>query len=412
MKRTVLIVGGVILLIAIGVAIYFLFFTSKGPGIAVDDGTNFGTGGDFAGTGGEAQPVGETGEKGDEVAPNLIRITEGPVAYGTLAFSAENTIEVEFEGSTTAKVSTKKIFTPEVRYVEKQSGNVYSYDLNSRTLTRISNRTLPGIQEVAWTLDGTTAFLRFLSTNDNGGESIDTYALPTEKEDGGYFLETGLDQVLVSGTSSVITLLPSTAGSIATIARVDGANARTLFSSNLSSLRLLPAGKSIAAFTKPSAQMDGFGFLISPTGVFDRVLGPLRGLTLLPSPSGKSILYSYLSGTNIVAGVMDVATRTTIALPVGALPEKCVWASNEAAVYCAIPRTQSAGWPDSWYQGVTTFSDRFWKIDLTSRTAALVVDPVTIADVAIDGVSLAIDPQSDALVFTNKKNGSLWAFDL
>ncbi|HRH24204.1 MAG TPA: hypothetical protein PK109_01255, partial [Candidatus Paceibacterota bacterium] len=334
------------------------------------------------------------------------------VALGTLARTAQKTVTIQTGEGTTTATTTQTISYTELRYVERESGNVYAYDFDKRLLSRISNRTLPGIQEASWSLDGNTAFLRFLSSNDNGGESIDTFALPVTREDGGYFLETGLDQVVVSGSSTVITLLPSSTGSIATSARIDGTNAKTFFSSALSSLRLFPAGTGVAAFTKASAQSDGVGFMVSSGGTFTRILGPLRGLTLLPSPSGKSVLYSYVSGNSVVAGMLDVATRTTTSLPIAALPEKCVWAANETAVYCGVPRSMGTGWPDSWYQGTTSFSDRIWKVDLTARTAILIVDTTAVADTAVDAVSLSIDPKSDVLLFTNKKDGSLWAYDL
>lgn len=415
MKRYLIIAGAVLALILVVVALYFFFFAPKGGGIVVDTGENpFQTGGDYTGTGTGQEPDGDTITGGEEVAPHLVRITEGPVAFGSLVFLTPKEI-VEEEGldtgTSSAAKAKKTIFVPEVRYVERKSGNVYKYEFNEKLLSRISNRTLPGIQEAAWTADGKTAFLRFLSTNESGIEVVETYALPTETE-GGYLLEGGLDQVIVSGTSTVITLLPSTAGSIATIARADGANARTLFTSSLSSLRITPSGKGASAFTKPSAQMDGFGFLVSAAGVFDRILGPYRGFTMLTSPSGKQVVYSYLSGQTITASVMDTATRIPTALPVALLPEKCVWAADELSLYCAVPRSMTGTWPDSWYQGAVSFSDRIWKIDLVGRTAILIVDPVAVANVAIDGVSLSIDANSDVLLFTNKMDGSLWAYDL
>lgn len=415
MKRTLIIIGAVLLVIAIGIGAYFLFFAPKKGGIVVDTGQNpFGTSGDYTGAGDGQQPTGDTVKTGEEVAPNLVRITQGPVALGSLVFLAPKEITEEEgpdTGTSSAAKAKKTILVPEVRYVERKSGNVYKYEFNEKLLSRISNRTLPGIQEAAWTADGKTAFLRFLSANQSGTEVAETYALPTESE-GGYLLESGLDQVVVSGTSTVITLLPSTTGSIATAARADGANAKTLFTSSLSSLRLYPAGKGVGAFTKPSAQMDGFGFMVSAAGAFDRILGPYRGFTMLPSPSGKQVAYSYLSGQTLVASVMDTATRASTALPVALLPEKCVWAADEQSIYCAVPRSMSGSWPDSWYQGAVSFSDRIWKIDLVARTAVLVVDPVAVANTAIDGVSLSIDANSDVLLFTNRADGSLWAYDL
>lgn len=408
-RRTLIIIGAAVAIILLAIAAYFLFFAPKNPGIVV------GTGENPFGEGENVTPSTQTPNNtpaGTEVAPHFFKITDGPVAFGSLARSGLKDVEVTIgEGTTTSTVTRPFPFT-EIRYAERESGNVFSYDFNERVLTRISNRTLPGIEEASWTADGATAFLRFLSQNDNGGESIDTFALPVGKEDGGFFLETGLGQVAIAGTSSVITLLPSTTGSIATIARVDGANPKTLFSSNISSLRIFPAGTGVVAFTKASAQTDGFGFVISSGGAFTRILGPLKGLTLLPSLSGKSVLYSYLSGKSVVAGVLDVATRTTVALPLAVLPEKCVWAADESAVYCGVPRAMSGTWPDSWYQGMTSFSDRIWKIDMAARNASLVVDPAAVAKVDIDAVSLATDPSGDALIFTDKKTGSLWGYDL
>ncbi len=413
MRRAPLIIGIIIGVLVLIVASYFIFFRTPAPGLSVEPGGNpFQEGGDYQGGGAGSGALGQTGEAGEEVAPNLIKITAGPVAYGTLARTAQRTVVEETGQGTSTATSTRVITYTEVRYAERESGNVFAYDLDARTLTRVSNRTLPGVQEASWSRDGATAFLRFLSTNDGGGESLDTFALAVGRDDGGYFLESGLDQVLVTGSSTVITLLPSSTGSIATSARIDGTSAKTFFSSALSALRLYPAGTGLAAFTKASAQLDGLGFMISSAGTFTRVLGPYKGLTLLPSPSGKSILYSYASGASVTAGVLDVATRTTTAIPIAALPEKCVWAADETAVYCGVPRSMQTGWPDSWYQGVVSFSDRIWKVDMAARTASLVVDTNAVGKVEVDAVSLSIDPKSDALVFTNKKDGSLWVYDL
>ena len=68
--------------------------------------------------------------------------------------------------------------------------------------------------------------------------------------------------------------------------------------------------------------------------------------------------------------------------------------------------------PDDWYQGATSFTDRIWRIDLTTRLATLVVDPSQAGNVNIDAVNLTIDPNSQVLVFRNKKDSSLWAYSL
>lgn len=411
MRRTLIVIGAVVVIAGLAALAYFVFFRTSAPGITAGTGQNpFGEGQDVTGSSGQQTGTDGNAPAGTEVAPHFIKVTAGPVAYGVLARSVPKSV-VSSVGTSTA-TTTKTVYTTEVRYAERESGNVFAYNFTDRTSNRLSNRTLPGIEEAAWSYDGTTALLRFLSPNSDGSESIDTYALPVATDTEGYFLEANLDQVIVTGTSTIVTLLPSSTGSIATAARIDGASPKTLFSSNLSSLRLYPAGKGFIAYTKASAQSDGYGFSISSAGAFTRLLGPLTGLTLLPSPSGKSVLYSYVSSGAVVAGVMDTATRATTPLPLAILPEKCVWTADESAVYCGVPRANAGTWPDSWYQGSASFSDRIWKVDMSARVAALVIDPVAVAGTEIDAVSLAIDPKSDVLFFTNKKDGSLWAFDL
>lgn len=411
MQRVSLIIGIVIAVIALIVAIYFIFFRPGGPGLEAEPGNQFGEAGDFGGN-----PTGEgsvdfSDAVPETVAPRLVRITEGPVAYGVAMPIVLREPEPSATASTTGEAPA---LTPvvEVRYVERKSGHAYAYDTKGNDITRITNRTLPGIVEAAWAGDASTAFLRFLP---EGADDISTYALPLNggEEASGYLLEPGLDDVITMGSSTVITLLPSSDGSIATAARVDGASPRTIFSSVLSSLRLFVSGVNLVAVTKASSQMDGYAFFVdAKTGIFERALGPLRGLTVLPSPTGASVLFGYLSGNAAKAELLDATTREKTLIPLAALPEKCVWARDERSLYCAVPRSLGTGWPDEWYQGVASYSDRFWRIDLEARVASLVLDPATVADVAIDGVSLAIDEQSDYLVFTNKKDGSLWAYDL
>ena len=124
------------------------------------------------------------------------------------------------------------------------------------------------------------------------------------------------------------------------------------------------------------------------------------------------MLFSYVDRNRTYLQTIDLATRAVTALPVSTLAEKCVWAPGGRAVYCAVPTALAGNVPDDWYQGAQSFSDRLWRIDLDTRLATLVVDPGQVAEVAIDAVALSIDPSSDVLVFTNKKDGTLWVYDL
>lgn len=396
-----------VLIVVFGLVFYFLFFNKK-PAVVEDTGNPFDTSGEYADPGNvEELPlgqVGDGGQAGEEIAPRLIKITDGPVAFGSVAFKTFTPPE---------NASTTGTYDTEVRYLERASGNAYAYRARGRTLTRISNRTLPGIYEATWLADGSLVYARYLSTAP-GTEVIETYALPiTEGGGGGYFLEQGLEDVVVQGTSTLATLLPGTSGSIATVAAVDGEAFRTLFSSPLNSLRLFFSGKNFLTFTKGSAESNGYAFLVDSTsGAFEQILGPLKGLSALPSPKGTYTFYTHVLGNSLRSGLLTLSDRFSKTIPIGTLSEKCVWTLDETSLYCAVPRSVTGTLPDEWYQGVVSFSDRIWRIDLDGRVAVLVVDPKTIGGVEIDAVNLSIDSENNLLVFTNKKDGSLWVYDL
>ncbi|MBU2103396.1 hypothetical protein KKD95_00030, partial [Patescibacteria group bacterium] len=343
---------------------------------------------------------------GTVVAPKLIRITEGPVAKGVAVLAIP-----AVTSSTTASTTIVSPADTEVRFVERQSGNVYTFRVHDRVLARISNKTLPGIQEAAWVPDGSRVYVRYLIRATDGVEHVDTYALPADGGEG-YFLEQDLEQV-VARNDVVFSLLPTRTGSVGSLSAPDGTNIRTLFTSVVSRLRTEFSGEDLVATTKASTGLDGYSFLVSRTnGSLTRLLGPLRGLTTLPSPDGNHVLYSFSDRGKLATQVLNTATRTATPLPLATLAEKCVWAPGKEGLYCAVPTAVTGNLPDDWYQGARTFTDRIWYIDLSSRLATLIVDPAQVGEVEIDAIALTLDPQEDVLVFTNKKDGSLWSYDL
>ena len=72
----------------------------------------------------------------------------------------------------------------------------------------------------------------------------------------------------------------------------------------------------------------------------------------------------------------------------------------------------SQNYPDAWYQGIVSFDDIFWKIDLISQTSVVLFDPEELGGEKIDGIKLSLSPSENLLFFVNKKNGSLWSYDL
>lgn len=412
MRRALIIVSIIVVLIGLAVGAYFLFFSH--PGKLVVDTNTFGTDGTTV------TPVTTTGEgtvtqAGAEIGPHLLKITDGPVSAGAVAFTISiiSTSTQPSISTTTATTTTTTVtHDTDVRYIDRASGNIYQFQVHARTLSRLSNRTLPGIQEASWLSNGSLAYARFLSRAADNVEHIETYSLPATGE-GGSFLEEDLDQASVYGTSTLFSLLSSQNGSIGSISKADGSNARTLFSSTLTSLVVHPSAGTFVANTRASAGLNGYGFAINPsTGAFTHILGPLRGLTTLPSPSGKLALYTYTDQGALHMAIINTETHVATALPLATITEKCAWSSDSATIFCGVPRTISGTFPDDWYQGAVTTSDKLWRISLGDRVATLVVDPSQSGDVDIDMANLTVDPANDVVVFRNRVDSSLWSYDL
>ena len=402
MRRTLIIGATVIVLVGVGVAVYFIFFaSSSGVMVAPSGSTSFPVAGQGASTGAGEEPASSTpqGPVGTPIAVSarLVKISSGPVVPG----------EAVVNKIATASSSAETV----VNFIERQSGNVYAYLVRAGTLTRTSNKTIPGIQSAVWTPSASVAIVRYLS-----GENfsiINTYALPSDGTNG-FFLSQNLSDVAVSSTN-VLALVSGVNGSSSSLLRIDGTRPSEVFTTPLSSLRIAFAGKNqYLAFTKPSSALLGSAFLVDSTGRFSKIAGPLNGLVAKASPSGKWVLTSHTNSGAMQMNLINVATGESLPLPVATIADKCVCTADDSAIYCGIPvsPSQNFNYPDDWYQGAISFSDRIWKIDVSGRYAQLVLDFSKETEKTLDATALAVDSLNTALVFVNKNDGSLWSYTL
>jgi len=407
MQRTLIIVAIVIVLAGLGVVAYFYFF----PGTAGITTAPSPTSTSLPTAGQETPPAGETSGTGaspattETTAPGaatpvtarLVKISAGPVVPG----------EAVISHAANASSSPEAV----VSFVERQSGNVFTYSTLTQTLTRTSNKTIPGIQSAQWLANASTTFVRYLSGDDFS--TINTYALPANGTPG-FFLPQNLAGIDTSSTG-ILTLASGVNGSSVSVARTDGTHSSELFTTPLSSIRVSFAGKNqYLVYTKPSSTLEGDAFLVDNAGYFSRIAGPLSGLVALASPSGKWVLVSYVLNNAMQMELVDTTTGSIIPLPVATIADKCVWANNDSAVYCGVPMSPSAtfNYPDDWYQGAVHFSDRIWKVDTAGRYAQLVLDFTAETNVSLDVESPAIDTLMTTLVFVNKNDGSLWSYSI
>lgn len=302
----------------------------------------------------------------------------------------------------------KEEFIRTVRYVERTTGHIYQYNLDSKQATRASNTTVPNIYEAFFNDTGDKALYRYSSDNKN----ISTYQVTTGKELGD-FLPSNIVNISSSPKKDkFFYLIKNENGVVGHIKNFFEVKSKVVFESSFSEwISQYINDNTIYITTKASADKQGYLYSINTkTGTLNKLYGNQLGFTTLANSRGDYVLISTVTNGNLNLEVLDVLNYKTLPLGLSTLPEKCVWGSNNIDIYCAVPKEIPQGsYPDDWYKGVVSFNDRFVKIN-TSNSEII---PISADDSQnIDATSLFISDDQDTLFFINKKDSTLWSLDM
>lgn len=227
----------------------------------------------------------------------------------------------------------------------------------------------------------------------------------------GDFLTAGIIRGAVSPDGTQLFQLRTTEdGVVGYISSSNGRNERQIFTSPLTEWKAQWISPTIIALTTlASSEADGYMYFLNPTnGDFQKVLGPIRGLTTLINPSGTIVLVGSSVDRNIALATFTVATGQMTPRDLKTLPAKCTW-QNDTIVVCAVPQAVSNGqYPDDWYQGNVKFTDSFWSLDTVQNSTTNLFTPNQV----FDAHSLKLSPDQYYLYFINKLNGTLWSYRL
>ncbi len=318
-------------------------------------------------------------------------------------------------------VSPPTEFVEALRYVERSTGNIYQTFADKIEERRFSGTVIPKIYDAYFGNEGQSVVMRHLKPNNT---TIETFSgvLPKEKlgEDlpsndltGSFLVDDIKDISLSPDTNKIFYLLnigQSTVGTILNI--LDGKKVQVFDSVFTEWNSFWPNNKIITMTTKPSGSVLGYMYMIDVDKKnFTKVLGDVNGLTTLMSPNGKLVL---VGNNSLSLFVYNLETKGYQKLGLDTLPEKCVWNKTSESIYCAVPVfIEGANYPDDWYRGEVSFSDQIWKINISSGSSSLLVDPIlVIGGEDVDGIKLALDVNEKYLFFVNKKDSFLWELEL
>ena len=301
-----------------------------------------------------------------------------------------------------------------IRFIERGTGHIYETSTNSLTQVRVSNTTIPKIQETVW-LDKDSLIIRYLDDND----IIKTFSANLitndlgDQELEGFFLQNDIREIIKFG-KKIFYLLDSGKGTIGVISDKNDENKKIIFENPLKEWLLKNINdKHISLTTKPAINIDGFLFLFNTeTQILDKVIGGKPNLSTLMNKSFDTLYSEYgklgpkLSIYNNQEGVStDIFIKT--------FPEKCVWDKNEPIIYCGVPTEELTNYDlTKWYQGTTSFTDSIWKINIETGKTEFLISPSDFDVEDIDIINPILSEKGDYLLFMNKKDFNLWLLKL
>lgn len=412
------------ILLTIGTGIWYFFFktpTQTGSTPAVTIGTFFPKAEQITLTDPSAILNNTTGT-GEQVVSNgqnsnngaFTQITQNPIA-GYIAFDRTVTIPSAVAGE-------KPVTTTEhvIRYVSRTNG--YVYEISNNTRLRITNISIPNVYEALFTPDGKTVIERFLRDDT---QTIATYIIPIpdQNSDGtrtqreGVYLPDNISSISMSpdGTKAIAVLPGSLNTTITsfTIPTNTATNYTTtskeLYRSPFSEwLVSTPNQNSIFLQTKASNSSEGFVYGLDTANTkLRRIIGNIMGLTTSISPNSAYVLYSEASSvSNIInTKLYTIATGNTIAIGHNILPEKCTWLASQNLLCAGNDTITEGAYPDSWYAGVSRFSDAFYQINSTNGNYQVINNGL---DISVDAINLQTSEKEGFLYFIDKSTGNLW----
>lgn len=330
--------------------------------------------------------------------PILRRISDSPVAGG---------------------ISFKRNDFTIIRFVDRGTGHIFETNDQSLENIMISNTTIPKVPEAVWTRNGQTVIFRYLDENNDilsfsANILTATTSQDVSKNAKSAFLPSSIEQLSANPTGDkIFYLINNVEGSVGSVSEVNGLKKKIIFQSPIKEwLTSWTNDKTITLVAKSSANVPGHMFFLNvKTGVTDKIMTGINGLTSLVSDNAKNILYSESVGGSIELKYRNIANGNDGDLSFKTLPEKCVWSRIEEFVaYCAVPEAIPSGeYPDIWYQGLMSFTDSVWKVNVKTGFSELVMDIQRETGNDIDIMNPFLSDDDDYLLFMNKKDLTFWS---
>ena len=413
----------IITLIAIGVISYFVFFnkeTQDNGEVVLPNQPNS----NFFPTTENSDPEKKPSDNLENKKEGIIEIkklrqisnnpTAGFVMFDKVATSSNALVSNNSGGE------TETIY----RFVNKSNGNIFETTSKTTTQSRITNNTVPKIQEALFSKNGNNVIFRYL----DGSDSIESYFAKIIMDENStttvgegnfaeldsFFLPKNIDNINITDIGLASYTKDSSVGSNGYILDLKTPeNQNISFDSKLSEIKTeWFNNNSILIGTKPSSVSGGLVFEYNlDTQKTKKILEGGTGFNFLSGYNNNKIIFSELFGSEMNSYSYNVENNQTVDLDMNTIvSDKCVWSNvDNRTIYCAVPKSKIGfGYPNLWYQGQVSFNDNLFKIDtetgLKIEVGGLVGD--------FDIKNIQVSESDEYITFINKKNLTLWSLDI
>jgi WD40 repeat protein len=416
-KRTLIIIGFIIVVIAFGVMIYFVFIkdlvkpTNNNGNTNATNPVNINGGLPTTNTVPITNSITNGNTNGTIIIPggNTNQSGISPVAQGGLT---EATAAV----NTAAQAAMVGADGKSLNFYDKAQGKFFKIDANGKTVA-LSDQLFPDAKDIAWSPTGDKAVVSF---PDNSKIVYDfntkqQVTLPKEWEDI-KFSPSG-DKLGFQNLSADVS------NRWLAVANTDGTGTQSIepLGDNAGGVAVnwSPDGQVLATFRQAVDGATQEVLLIGLNGENFKAL-PVegRGFEGKWSPSGDQLLYSvYSAETNynptvyLVDAKGDTIGANKIAVGLQTWPSKCIFSKKSAAVYCAVPDSlpSGAGLAPNLASSVR---DLIYEINTDSGAKSVIALPTVYGQdrYTISGLMLSGDEQT--MYFQDSASGKVYSIKL
>lgn len=295
-------------------------------------------------------------------------------------------------------------------YSEAGTGHIYTINLATGEEKRVSNSTVVNASQAEFNNNGTFAVIRSGYTLTNNvqlltinGDTINNSSLPIRMIDYTWNSQNKLYYTDFSDNGLVAhTLDPNTLSS-QDIFTVPFPSATVIWSNTTTTPHYV--------FSKTSSKLMGYLYSISNTRI--RRL-PIAGVGLTVLANKKYIVSTKQVNNQPVTNILNLNTGKSVLSSIIAEPKKCTLSDSDTNImYCGNEQSKyGSDFPDDWYRGEKTFSDRIWSIDLARGSATQIENPENTIGRTFDVTNMSINIAGGVLYFMNKNDNTLWMYEI